>query len=306
MAHTQSNSSTSLLSRYLIPLAALAFGAFLAAAAIELVFIPHSLIDGGIVGIAMLLSQVFGHEALPFLLVGLNLPFVYLAYRNIGRFFVLMMLYALLVFAGSIAFLQDYPMLYEGDVLDIIVLGGVGLGGGLGLIIRYGGCLDGTEILGIIVNRSKGYTVGQVVFAINILIFAAAGFVFDSWRPAFHSLMTYFVAMKVMDTVIVGLEETKAVYIISSKSQEISDAILQKLGLGLTLLYGRGGFSQEDREVIYVVVERLQLAELREIVMSVDNCAFMAIQNLHEVANGRHHSESARCEKLACKEASNV
>ncbi len=158
---------------------------------------------------------------------------------------------------------------------------------GLGLIIREGGCLDGTEILGIIINRRMGFTVGQVVLVCNIFVFGAAGLVFQDWHPPLMSLITYIVVIKIMDTVIVGLDETKSVLIISSKSKAIADAIIHELGLGLTIMYGRGGFSGDEREILYVIAERLQLAELKDLILREDPSAFIAIENLHEVANGK-------------------
>ena len=165
-------------------------------------------------------------------------------------------------------------------------MGGAILGIGAGLIIRNGGCLDGTEILAIIINKKKGFTVGQVVLFINIFIFAVYGWFFD-WHIAFRSLLLYVVAFKMMDIVIVGLDELKSVVIISSKPKELTQIIMHELGLGLTVLYGRGGYSGDAREILFVTVERLDLSDLKEIVLREDPTAFMAIENLHEVVYGK-------------------
>lgn len=175
---------------------------------------------------------------------------------------------------------------FHGETLEVVVIGGAILGIGLGLVIRYGGCIDGTEILGIIINQSTGITVGQVVLMCNVFIFGIAGLVFQDWHPPLLSLITFMVATKVMDAVIVGLEETKSVWIISPKSNDITKAIIHELGLGVTIIYGRGGYSGDEREILYVISERLQLAELKELVYREDPTAFMAIENIHEVANG--------------------
>ena len=181
---------------------------------------------------------------------------------------------------------------FHGDSLEVVVIGGAILGVGIGLIIREGGCLDGTEILGIIINRRAGFTVGQVVLVCNFFVFGAAAFVFNDWHPPLMSLITYIVVIKIMDSVIVGLDETKSVLIISSKSKIIADAIIHELGLGLTIMYGRGGFSGDEREIIYVIAERLQLAELKELIVREDPQAFIAIENLHEVSYGKPSSQS--------------
>lgn len=265
-------------------------GASLAAFAIEVFLIPNQLIDGGIVGVAMICGKLFGNSWIPAFLILFNLPFLLLAYRFIGRSSVVHMLIAVVIFAASMVFLETvWPNLhFHGETLEVVVIGGAILGAGIGMIIRSGGCLDGTEILGIIVNKRTGFTVGQTVLVCNIFIFGAAGLVFQDWHPPLLSLITYIVAIKVMDTVIVGLDETKAVLIISRKSKEITAAIVHELGLGLTVLYGRGGFSGDEREILYVIAERLQLADLKELVQREDPTAFVAVENLHEVSNGNH------------------
>jgi len=262
-------------------------GAFLAAFAIEVFFIPNYLIDGGIVGISMIFGNIFGTFLIPWLLILFNLPFLYLALRSIGKTFLVHMMVAIILFSGFLIFISNVLHLeFEGDPLEVVVIGGAILGIGLGLIIRSGGCLDGTEILGIILNRRTGFTVGQIVLFTNIFVFGAAGFVFQDWHPPLLSLITYMVAIKVMDAVIVGLEETKSCIIVSQKSKQIAECIIHELGLGLTIMYGRGGFSGEDQEILYVIVERLQIHDLKELIFREDPKAFIAIENLHEVANG--------------------
>ncbi|WP_079989396.1 YitT family protein [Candidatus Protochlamydia phocaeensis] len=285
--HLSHNPKRSLLSQVLAYFW-MAIGAFLAAFALEVFFIPNHLIDGGVVGVAMIFGNVFGSWLIPYLLILFNLPFLILAYRSIGKVFVIHMIVANFLFSGAMIFISTMmPLQFRGDSLEVVVIGGAILGIGLGLIIREGGCLDGTEILGLIINRRTGFTVGQVVLVCNIFVFGAAGFVFQDWHPPLMSLITYIVVIKIMDSVIVGLDETKSVLIISSKSKAIADAIIHELGLGLTIMYGRGGFSGDEREILYVIAERLQLAELKDLILREDPLAFIAIENLHEVANGK-------------------
>jgi len=265
----------------------IALGAFLAAFALEVFLVPNNLIDGGVVGIAMICSYIFGKSTLPLFVILFSSPFFYLAYRYIGKVFLAHMFFALVCFVGFIFFIQRVMHIeFHGETLEVVVIGGAILGIGLGLVIRYGGCIDGTEILGIIINQSTGITVGQVVLMCNVFIFGIAGLVFQDWHPPLLSLITFMVATKVMDAVIVGLEETKSVWIISPKSDDITKAIIHELGLGVTVIYGRGGYSGDEREILYVISERLQLAELKELVYREDPTAFMAIENIHEVANG--------------------
>lgn len=266
----------------------LAIGSFLAAFALNVFFFPNQLIDGGVIGVAMMLTNYFGQSYFAFFVVLINLPFIYLAYKAIGKAFVGHMILALVFFAASEQLLHAYfPYTFLGETIEIVVVGGCILGAGIGLIIRYGGCLDGTEILGVIVNKGTGFTVGQTVLVCNFFVFGAYGLVAQDWHTPMLSLITYMVASKVMDTVIVGLDETKSVLIISSKSKAIAEAIIHELGLGLTIMYGRGGFSGDEREILYVIAERLQLADLKDLIYREDPSAFIAIENLHEVANGK-------------------
>lgn len=262
-------------------------GAFLAAFAVEVFLLPNNLIDGGVVGIAMILGNVTLKTYIPYFLLALNIPFLILAYRFIGKVLVMHVFIANVMFAASMIFIQNVMHWeFKGGDLEVVVIGGAILGIGIGLIIRYGGCLDGTEILGIIINRRTGLSVGQVVLFCNIFIFSTAGLIFQDWHPPLLSLITYMVVIRVMDSVIIGLDETKSVMIISLKSKEISEAIMHELGLGLTIMYGRGGFSGDAREILYVISERLQLAELKDIIHREDPSAFIAIENLHEVTYG--------------------
>lgn len=298
MQQTQTSSVKS-MTTHLFGYLWIALGSFLAAFSIKVFMTPNKLIDGGTVGVAMIFAYIFGNNLLPVFLLLLTIPFLYMAYRYIGKVFVIHMLFALGVFAGFLVFIEQMiPWQFKGESLEVVVIGGAILGIGIGMIIRYGGCLDGTEILGIIVNRGIGITVGQVVLFCNIFIFGIAGVVFRDWHPPILSLIMYMVATKVMDAVIVGLEETKEVLIISSKSKQIAEAIINEMGLGLTIMYGRGGFSGDAREIIYVIAERLQLAELKELIYREDKAAFISIKNLHEVSNGTHGQNSWKNKRI--------
>lgn len=290
----QSQSIGSHLSSHLFSYAAMAIGAFLAAFAIDVFLLPNNIIDGGIVGVAMIAGQLTNKAYFPYFFILFNLPFLYLAYRSIGKLFLVHFFFAYALFVGSLLFINQMAWEFHGDYLEVVVIGGAILGIGLGLIIRYGGCIDGTEILGILINRSMGFTVGQVVLVCNIFIFGAAGLVFPDWHTPILSLITYMVVIKIMDSVIVGPDETKSVLIISAKSKAIADAIIHELGLGLTVMYGRGGYSGDEREILYVIAERLQLAELKELVLREDPSAFMAIENLHEVSSGIHAGQKRK------------
>lgn len=297
IAHTSAKRS---ITHELFLLIWMIIGAFLAAFSIEVFLIPNQLIDGGIVGIAMILSSLTSQSYLPYFLVALNLPFLVTAYRSIGKIFLFHFIFAVISFALSLIIIHNFlTWHFDGESLEVVVIGGAILGIGLGLIIRYGGCLDGTEIMGILLSKKVGVSVGQVVLACNIVIFGALGLISKDWHPPLLSLITYMVVIKVMDAVIVGLDETKSVMVVSSKSKEVREAIINELGLGVTVMYGRGGFSGDEKEILYVIAERLQLSELKDLIHRNDPAAFIAIENLHEVAYGMENNTSRRKSKLS-------
>jgi len=271
------------------------FGAFVAAFSIKIFFIPNDLIDGGTVGLAMIIGQIVGTQWIPFLIPLFSIPFVILAARHIGWSFVFHVIASVALFSFFLLIMSSiFATPFTGNNIEVVVIGGGMLGVGLGMILRAGGCLDGTEVLGLIINKQYGFTVGQVVFFCNLFVFGMAGVVFQDWHPPLMSLITYVVVARTLDFVIVGLDETKAVMVISSKYKEIEEAIMHELGLGLTVMYGRGGFSKESREILYIIIERLQLAELKELIYEIDPSAFIAIENLHEVSSGRHRGKPFR------------
>jgi uncharacterized membrane-anchored protein YitT (DUF2179 family) len=260
----------------------IALGSFLGALAIRVFLYPNQLIDGGVIGISLILGRLTNDSLISIYLILLNLPFVYLAYRFIRRTFVIQMLIAIIFFAFFLSWLEFIPP-FLGDPIEIIAIGGAILGIGAGLIIRYGGCTDGSEILGIIANKRFGFTVGQVVLVFNFFVFASYGLIFLDWHIAVKSLLTYIVAFKMIDLVIVGLDEIKSVTVISGKSRDLSSAILEELGLGLTITNGRGGYSGEERNILNIVVERLDLADLKDLILKIDPNAFISVSNIYEV-----------------------
>ncbi|WP_213357709.1 YitT family protein [Chlamydiifrater phoenicopteri] len=268
-------------------------GGALAAAGVQIILVPSELIDGGVVGLSIVASHFLGHKYLPFCLLCFNLPFVILAFKQIGKHFVIQMLTAVIIFSCSLwlidvlpGWLNVSPFVFKGSEIETVIVGGFVIGVGSGLIIRHGGSTDGTEILGIIINKKRGFTIGQVVLFINFFIFTLAGIAYKNWHSAFMSFLTYAVATKVMDVVIVGLEDTKSVTIITSSPKKIGKILMDTLGVGLTYIHAEGGYSGERKNLLYIVVERLRLSQLKEIVHREDPNAFVAIENLHEVVNG--------------------
>ncbi|WP_342044973.1 YitT family protein [Bacillus sp. OTU530] len=262
----------------------IAIGAGLMAVGLEIFLIPNHVIDGGITGISIMLSHLTGLNLGIFLFL-LNLPFFFIGRKQIGTTFAVSTLFGIIVLSIATTLLHPVPGLTE-DVLLATVFGGIILGVGVGLVIRNGGSLDGTEIMAILFNRKMPFSVGEIIMFFNIFILGAAGFVFG-WDRAMYSLMAYFIAFKTIDVVILGLDESKSAWIISERHKEIGDVILARLGRGVTYLNGEGAYTGDDKKVIFVVITRLEESKLKSIVEDIDPSAFFAVANISEVRGGR-------------------
>ncbi|CEH29923.1 hypothetical protein AM501_19105 [Aneurinibacillus migulanus] len=258
-------------------------GSILMAIGLEIFLVPNQIIDGGIVGISIILSHLTGMKLGIFLFV-LNLPFLILGYKQIGKTFALSTLLGVTVMSIVTSFLHPVPELTE-DPLLAAVFGGIILGIGVGMVIRYGGSLDGTEIIAIVFNKRLPFSVGETVMFFNIFILGSAGFVFG-WDRAMYSLMAYFIAFKMIDVTIQGLDESRSVWIISEKHREIGDALLARLGRGVTYLNGEGAYTGDDKKVIFCVVTRLEEAKLKSIIEDIDEAAFLAVGAINNVKGG--------------------
>ena len=270
--------------RYVKKYIVLFIGSIIAAAGLEFFLIPNQMIDGGIVGVSILLSHITD-VSLSIFIVLLNLPFLYLGYMQIGKTFCISTLFSVVSLAYWVHIFHPIPELTH-DLFLSATFGGVLVGVGVGLIIRYGGSLDGTEIVAIIMDRKSGFSVGEIVMFFNLFILGSAGLVFG-WDKAMYSLAAYFVAFKVIDITIEGLDESKGVMIVSDNADDIASALLARLGRGVTILHGQGGFSQEPKKILYSVITRLEIAKLKAIVDDKDSNAFVTIHDVHDVIGGR-------------------
>jgi uncharacterized membrane-anchored protein YitT (DUF2179 family) len=259
-------------------------GALLMATGLEIFLVPNHVIDGGITGISIMLSSITGLELGIFLFL-LNLPFVYLGYKQIGKTFAISTVCAIIVLSIFATLFHPVPA-FTDDILLATIFGGIFLGVGVGLVIRNGGALDGTEILAIVINKKTPFSVGEIVMFMNFFILGAAGFVY-SWDRAMYSILAYVVAAKAIDIVVAGLEESKSVWIISDDAREIGDVINARLGRGVTYLHGEGAFTGDDKKVIFCIINRLEESKLTTIVEDIDPSAFLAIADITEVRGGR-------------------
>ncbi|MDD1511430.1 YitT family protein [Priestia megaterium] len=259
-------------------------GALLMAVGLEFFLVPNEVIDGGIVGISIILSHLTDVQ-IGFYIFALNLPFFFIGYKQIGKTFALSTLLGVIILSIATSIFHDLPVL-TGDPLLATVFGGIVLGVGVGIVIRYGGSLDGTEILAILFNKRTPFSVGETIMFFNLFILGSAGFVFG-WDRAMYSLMAYFIAFKTIDIVIQGLDESKSAWIISEQYEQIGEAILARLGRGVTYLNGEGAYTGDDKKVIFCVITRLEEAKLKAIIDEIDPSAFFAVAAIAEVRGGR-------------------
>ncbi|MDR2204580.1 MAG: YitT family protein [Flavobacteriaceae bacterium] len=249
--------------------------------------IPNKLIDGGVTGISLLINHQT-QMSLSVLLIVINIPFLLLGYRQISWFFSLKSIVSIGVLAVVIAFVP-YPIVTHDKIL-VAIFGGFFLGAGIGLVIRGGAVIDGTEILAIHLSRNSSLTVGDFILIFNILIFSVAAYLL-SVEIALYSVVTYLAASKTVDFILDGIEEYTGVTIISSKSRQISEMIKNRLGHGLTHYSGRKGFgkrgeSDKEIDIIFTVITRLEINRLAAEVEGIDPHAFIIMQSIRDTHGG--------------------
>ena len=261
-------------------------GIFSAAFGLESFLFPNRFIDGGATGISLLFAEVT-NMPLSLLIILVNIPFLVIGLRVIGRTFTIKASLAILGLALVLATV-NFPEITQ-DKLLVAVFGGFFLGAGIGLSIRGGGVLDGTEVLAIFLSRKMGSTIGDVIVLINLIIFLAAAYLL-SIETALYSMLTYLAASKTLDFVVEGIEEYTGVTIISNYSEEIRQMIIEKLGRGVTIYNAKGGFRQNGihnhYEVLYTVITRLEIRKLNIEITKIDSKAFVVMNKLNDTRGG--------------------
>ena len=256
-------------------------GSIIAAFAIEQMLLPQKILDGGVVGISILV-----HELVPFLPLGsltilLNLPFVIIGGRKLGKPFFIYTGTGMAVFSLFIAIFEHYSVELGGDQVLASVFGGAILGVGVGIVIKNGGCLDGTEAVAILISKRLHVSVGQIVLSCNVVIYMTAAFLFGL-NSALYSILTYFVTSKIVDYIDVGMDQAKAVMIITNEGRQIADDIYDSLGRTVTFIRGEGLISGE-KTILYCVITRLELGTLRRIIRKDDYQAFLTVSDVSEI-----------------------
>lgn len=249
--------------------------------------LPNQFIDGGVTGISLILAEGIGWP-LSILLVIINIPFIIMGYSTISKKFALKSIIAILLLALAVHYFE-IPIITS-DKLLIAVFGGFFLGLGIGLTIRGGSVIDGTEILAIFINRKAALTIGDVILIFNLFIFIVAAYVFTI-ETALYAILTYLAASKTVDFVVSGIEEYVGVTIISTKTEEIRLMIIEKMGRGCTLYDGKRGYAKRGEllkptEIVYTLLTRLELARLETEIDKIDKDAFIVMSSVKDVKGG--------------------
>ena len=261
------------------------FGAFVVAIALEMFLLPNKIIDGGVIGISMMLSYLTEWN-LGLLIFAINIPFLLYALKCLGKKFVLNTFIATALLSVTTNLTIGLKPVTD-DLLLATVFGGILLGFGVGLILRNNASLDGTEMLSMVIAKvNKVISVGQLLMFMNLFIYTAAGFLLG-WDRALYSIITYFIASKVIDTVLEGLDKAKSVRIVSDYSREIGESIMKELDVSVTYMKAMGGYSRQEKILTFCVVNKFDIPKLKEVVHSVDPRAFIVTEDVHEVEGVR-------------------
>ncbi|MBC8052272.1 MAG: YitT family protein [Sphingobacteriaceae bacterium] len=269
-----------------------AIGVLLAAFGLKGFLLPNGFIDGGVTGLSLLANHISrsGNMEIPvsIWLILFNIPFVLIGVKQIGRRFAYNTLIAVVALALVIYFFT-FPVITD-DKLLIAIFGGFFLGAGIGLAMRGGCVLDGTEIIAVYINKRSVFSIGDIILLINVAIFCLAAFVL-SIEAALYSILTYLSASKTVDFIIQGIEEYTGVTIVSARSREIREAIIHELGRGVTIYkgergYGNNHYDEKDIDIIFTVVTRLEVTKIKEVVKMIDRKAFIVMNVITETNGG--------------------
>jgi len=273
-------------------------GTFIAALAIDTLLIPNTILDGGVTGISMIISKLSG-ISLSILVLIINIPFVLVGYKHLGKDFLARTIYGMAFFSLFIKLLEIIEPITN-EMLLATVFGGALLGIGVGLVIRFGGCVDGTESVALVLTKKLNLSVGQIILIFNLIIYTIAAFLFGIDR-ALYSILTYFITFKMIDLVSTGLEQTKSAIIITDKGNDLAREIYNKLGRTTTMMKGKGLLSG-DKEILYCVLTRIEIYELKKIVSEMDESAFISIGEVTDIIGNHIKSYSKKLKTIVDEE----
>jgi uncharacterized membrane-anchored protein YitT (DUF2179 family) len=266
----------------------LLLGTTLAVIAMKGFMIPNRFLDGGVTGISILLHEML-HINISVLMVTINLPFMYLGYKRIGRTFAVQTVIAVILVSLGLLFVHIGPI--TKDKLLIAIFGGILMGTGVGLVIRSGGVLDGAEVLAVFTKRRTGFSNSEIIMTFNTIIFVAAAIQFGI-ETTMYSIITYFTVTRATNYVVDGIEEFTAMNIITAREEDVKSLLVNQLGKGITVYKGTRGHlpgsfqARMDCEIIVTIVTRLEIKQIEDALHQVDPRAFVYVQTIKEASGG--------------------
>lgn len=260
----------------------IAVGAIITAAGLDLFLIPNKIAAGGVSGLATVIHYV-AHIPVGLTMLVLNIPLFLFSVKELGVRFGINTLFGAVVLSVAIDVIARYAPVLTQDVFLSTLYGGVVVGLGMGIVFKYHGTTAGTDLAAKLLHKFTGISVGQALLSIDFFVIAIAGFVFNSLELAMYAVISLFVTSKVIDLVQEGRSDTKAFFIISEKTAEVANAILNDMERGVTYLQGRGGYTRANREVLFCVVTSAELSALKKIIHDTDPHAFVIVAATHEV-----------------------
>ena len=259
-------------------------GGFITAYGLEAILIPNNVSDGGVTGLSIVGSQLIGLP-LGLLIAVLNIPFVFLGYKQIGRSFAVYSVLGIASLAVSTSLMHHIPTIIKGDTLLVTVVGGIIIGFGMGLALRNGGALDGIDMLAVFLSRRLPFGTSDLILFLNMFVFIVVSTVFGL-QGAILSAIAYFIASKVIHIVEEGLSGSKTFKIITKEPELMVETIRDRLGRGATYKEAYGGYSNEQFKEITCVINRLEESKMKEIIREIDENAFITIYDVAEVKGG--------------------
>jgi len=272
------------VAKKLMRVLAVIIGAFIAAYGLEAVLIPNSVSDGGVIGLSIVGSELFGLP-LGVLIAVLNVPFIFLGYKQIGRSFAINSILGIASLAVGTAIMHHVPTIIEGDTLLVTVVGGIILGLGMGIALRNGGALDGIDMLAVLLSRKLPFGTSDLILFLNMFVFIIVSTVFGL-KGAILSGIAYFIASKVIHIVEEGLSGAKSFKIITKHPEVMVETIRDRLGRSATISFVEGGYSNEKFKEITCVINRLEESKIKEIIHEIDKNAFILVYDVAEVKGG--------------------
>lgn len=279
----------------------LTIAVLLASIGLKVFLLPNGFLDGGVTGIAILISEQFGFD-ISWLLVLISIPFLILAWFTVSKKIVIKSTLSIIALALFIHFENFAPV--TDDKLLISIFGGLFLGAGIGLAIKNGAVLDGSEILGVFINEQFGISIGKTIFFFNVILFSITAIVL-SVEVAMYSILTYLVTAKIIDLMIEGFEDYVGLTIVSNKSDKIRQKLIEKVGVGMTVYKGSQGYGskgkQENIHIIHTVINRIDIRRTYRAIESVDTDAFIIEFDVNTIKGGvlRKYLSKKQSKKLA-------